>query len=188
MLALLSAFILCQLVLDENYSNSSVASRILTHVSHLQCVNHIINLTVKDTENVTACGIGFTYQHGKDVIIFLGPVCLIANYPALSALTYGMGHSVNVLCSFSVFPISNESDSVVFVYKSKLHSWGLPLIIFDARMYIVRSAGMLSEELRNHIGVKGTRRIMFPIPLHISDLFCFSKTLRWCWWTQKQIW
>lgn len=117
-----------------------------------------MNLLLEDISIGAANGIESVDAFGERCVIFLDPVALIADWPALAVLTDAMGHSADVFCSFCVFPKSKGSASATIAYTSKLHSRRMSLMRFDARMDIVRNTGIIPEKLRKQLGLKSNTR------------------------------
>ena len=144
--------------LTDHYRRSCAAARIINLGSDGQPANVLMNIVSEDIVAGACNGIEYVNAIGELCVVFLDPVGLIADWPALSALTDAMGHSANVFCSFCIFSRTKGSTAAAIVHTSKLHCRRISLMRFDARMDIVRNHGCLSEELRKHVGCKSNTR------------------------------
>jgi len=151
---------LLPLGLDQNFRQSWAAARLLSLGADGQPANKLMNLLLDDLTNGVTNGIESVNAFGERCVIFLDPVALIADWPALSVLTDAMGHSADVFCSFCVFNKSKGTVGAHIAYSSKLHSRRMSLMRFDARMDIVRNSGIIPDAVRKQLGVKSNTRQM----------------------------
>lgn len=111
-----------------------------------------------DIENCVANKIECVNAFGAKCIELLDPVALVVYWSAWTTLADPMGHSVDVLCSFCVFPRSKGLASATNVNKSKLQLRRTSLMRLDVRMYISQNLYVLTESCCNEIRLKSNCR------------------------------
>ena len=101
---------------------SSTAARIITLAADGQDINEVLENIIDDIVKGAQHGIESYDTFGNKVRIFLDPIAIIGDYPAISSATDVSGHTADAFCSFCVNIKRKGGALPDILYSFNLHS------------------------------------------------------------------
>ncbi len=131
---------------------SSISARVVTLGAHGQDPNELLEYIVDDILEGVTSGFDSFDPYGKKVKVFLDPVAIIGDYPAVSSSTDVAGHTADAFCSFCAVRKRKGGQHPQILFTNKLHSRRASLTRFDERMKIIRSERP-PPAVKKHLGI-----------------------------------